>query len=440
MKKLQFGAKLFLILLILPGVFMALSQIKRQIIINEYGEHGIVKTSKDKESFLNSIIKGYHNLIDNEVDRSFYKHFKMYGTLSARYFVSNYDESILYIYPSNKKALRIDYLDKPAQVLLSHGLIDLNNPESAIHPEKLLLTVPRDEAVSSYQKTSSNIIVGGGDAINSAYIGGEGDLRLVNFLKIIQFDASEAIMTIFTEKLIIATSDPITQSIYGRDMEFTYTLNGPLIISNITNFKNVSDIGENIGTSLAEQHIKQFIGSSKALNFYINEKKLNPLAEAIAENIKRSESDPSLYPFWKFKNDLYQIHAYAKKEGISDKFVDELIDMLKAGAMTGTLLVYYKNGHEFTIQWLLINAFLFICMTLLVFIKVGDSSLLNYSLPFLKPIYADKYLLSLIVVVINGWVFGVKPAHLNVRFWVIPGISILTNLCVSGYLQKCFMK
>ncbi len=419
---------------------MALSHMKRQTIINEHGEHGIVKTSKDKESFLNSIIKGYHKLIDNEVDRSFYKYFQMYGNLSARYFISNYDESILYIYPSNKKTLRIDYLDKPAQVLLSHGLIDLNNPESAIHPEKLLLTVPRDEAVSSYQKTPSNIIVGGGDARNSAYIGGEGDLRLNNFLKIIQFVASEAIMTICSGKLIISTSDSITKSIYGRDMEFTYTLNGPLLISNITNFNNVSDIGENIGTSLAEMHIKQLIVRSKAFNFYINEKKLKPLAEAIVENIKRSESDPSLYPFWKFKNDLYQMHAYAEKKGISYEYVDELIDMLKAGAMTGTLLVYYKNGYEFVMQWLLINAILFTCMTLLLFLKVGDSSLLNYLLPFLKSINVDKFLLSAIVVAINGWVFAVKPAHLDVRFWVIPGISILTNLCVSGYLQKYFMK
>jgi|LGOV01.1.fsa_nt_gb hypothetical protein len=378
MKKLQFGAKLFLILVMLLGIFMTLSHMKRQTIINEYGEHGIVKTSKDKESFLNSIIKAYHKLIDNEVDKSFYKYFPMYGNLSARYFISNYDESILYIYPSNKKSIRIDYLDKPAQVLLSHGLIDLNNPESDIHPEKLLLTVSRDEAVSAYQESRSNIMVGGGDARNSGYIAGEGSLRLNNFLKIIQFVASEAIMTISSGKLIISTSDPITKSIYGCDMEFTYTLNGPLLISNITNFENVSDVGENIGISLAEIHIKQLMVRSKAFNFYIDEKKLKPFAEAIVDNVKKSESDPSLYPLWKFKNDLYQMHAYAEKEGVSCEYVDELIGMLKAGAMTGTLLMYYKNGHEFTMQWLLINAILVTCMTLLVLIRVGNAPLLNY--------------------------------------------------------------
>ena len=324
-------------------------------------------------------------------------------------------------------------------MLLSNGLIDLNNPESDIHPEKLLITVPRDEAVSSYKKSASNLIVSGG-VRDSVYIGGEGTLRLNDFLKIIQFASSESIMTIYSGKLIISTSDPITKSIYGRDMEFTYTLNGPLLISNITNFKNVSDIGENIGTSLAEMQIKQLIVRSKAFNFYIDEKKLKPVAQAIVENIKRSESDPTVYPFWKFKNDLYQLHAYAEKEGISGEYVDELIGMLKTGSMTGTLLVYYKNGHEFIVQWLLINAFLFTCMTLSVFIKVGDSSLLNYLVPFLKSINVDKFLLTAIVVLVNGWVFAVKPTHLDVRFWVIPGISILANICVSGYLQKYFIK
>lgn len=431
---------IIMLFLVVMGIAMVLSQMKYHVIVKEYSEHGIVKSSNDKTSFLKSIVRGYRKVIDNEVDKSFYDKLPLYKCLSARYFISSYGESILYIYPSTEESIRIDYLDKPAQVLLSHGFIDLNNPESDIHPEKLLPIVSRDEAVAAYQKIPSNILAGEGDARDSAYIGGEGSLRLDNFLKIIQFVSPESMMTICTEKLIISTSDSITKSIYGRDMEFSYTLNGPLIISNIIEFSNVSDIGENIGVSLAEMHIKQLAVKSKTFKFYIDDKKLKPFAEEIVEKLKRSESNPLLYPLWKFKDDLQKIHAYAKKEGISSGYVDDLIAMLKTGAMTGTLLTYYKNSHEFVIQWLLINAIIFMCMMLLVFIRLGDTSLVNYIAPFLKSIYVEKLLLSAIVFTINGWVFFVKPAHLDIRFWIIPGISILTNLCVSGYIQKYFMK
>lgn len=424
----------------LLGIFMAISPIKRETIVKEYGGHGIAKASKDKVLFLDSVIKGYHNKIDDEVDKSFYKDFPLYGNLSARYYISNYDESIIYIYPSDGKLIRIDYLDKPAQILLTHGLIDLNNPESDIYPEKLLLLVSKDEAITAYKNWPSNLKAGGENSRFSGGFAGEGTVKFNNFMKLVQFVSSETMMIFSSGTLAFSTSDPITKSIYGRDMEFIYNLKGPLIISNITNFKNASDIGEKIGVSLAETQLKQLIVKSKAFKYYVDEKKLKPLAEAIVAESKKSESDPTLYPFWKFKDDLYKMHDYAKKEGISEGYVDDLIGMLKAGSMTGTLLFYYKNGHEFVIQWLLINAILFTIMTLLVLVNVADVSLLEYLLPYLRSVNIDKFLLSAIIVVVNGWVFTVKPTHLDIRSWIIPGISIISNLCVSGYLQKYFIK
>lgn len=440
MTKRHFRVLLFIIILILLGIFMWLFGSNYQVKIKEYGDHGIVKCTNDKQSFIKSFIKGYNKTINSEVDEHFYKNFPLYSNVSARFYISNYDESIVYIYPSDKKLLMIDYLDKPAQLLLSHGLIDINNPEADLHPEKLLVNASREDAVSLYQKAKSNIMAGGGQERDSAYFGGGGDLRLNNFFKIIEFVSPETMMTLGSGKLIISSSDPITKSIYGRDMEFNYPLTGPLIISNIVNFENDNDIGEKIGTRIAEMHIKQLIVKSAAFKFFIDDKKLRPFAEPIAEKSKMSESNPALYPHWKFTEDIRQMYAYAEKEGISKGYADELKDMLKAGAMTGTLLTYYKNGHEFVIQWLLINAIVLVCMSLLVLIGTGNSVLLINLMTHMKQINADKYLLSVIVVAVNAWVFTAKPAHLDIRFWILPGISFFTNLCVSGYIQKYIVK
>ena len=108
-------------LLLLLGALMWVFGLNHQIKIKEYGDHGIATSTKDKQSFIKAFIKGYKKAVSSEVDEHFYKEFPLYSKTSARFYISNYDESIVYIYPSDNKKIMIDYIDKPAQLLMSHG-------------------------------------------------------------------------------------------------------------------------------------------------------------------------------------------------------------------------------------------------------------------------------------------------------------------------------
>jgi hypothetical protein len=54
---------IIMLFLVVMGIAMVESQMKYHVIVKEYSEHGIVKSSNDKTSFLKSIVRGYRKVV-----------------------------------------------------------------------------------------------------------------------------------------------------------------------------------------------------------------------------------------------------------------------------------------------------------------------------------------------------------------------------------------
>jgi len=439
---IRYKIALFTIILTLGIIILNYGLNHYNVTVNEYGNHGMQVQKKDKVDFALSIIEEYQNNVKKETHDKFQEKFSLADNCSVLYVISNFGESILFIYPSPKKEISINYVNVPAQVMLTHGLIDLNNPHSAIHPEHIQVNVPEKNAIEYYKSSHSNLQSSGR---GSSYLTGEGEgaVAFNNPFKIVEFvdNDSGSFMTFYGGKFNVETSDPMTLSIYKRSMKFSYNLKGPLIVTNATDFTGLSDIGREIGVTLFNKDYKELIIKSETFKYFLGHKKIKPIAEEIALKKKRSEEDKSFdYPLWMFKEDLLKLQELSIKEGISKEYVDELVGMMKSSSMTGTLLYYYIDKNGFILQWLLINASLMLIMISISIIKINGTPIVQLLLNGLTAIQADKYLLTVIIVAVNSWVFTVKPPHLDVRYWLIPALLIFTNVAVSIYIQKTIIR
>lgn len=403
--------------------------------IRDHRRQNIKSGKRDKVTFADAVITEYRSSLDKEIHPSFKENFKLHGNCSAWFIISSYGESIIYIFPSAKPDVLIDYVDVPAQVMLSHGLIDLNNPLTEIHPEQIKANIPEEDAIEYYRSVPSNLAVGGGEDRDSAYI--YPDTTLNDFFKVVQLPDDDSLMTFYMDKLTISSSDPMTIQIHKKPMKFVYALKGPLIFSKATNFSRLQDIGRQIGRTIFETDIKDLITTSRSFQRFIGHKKLKPPAEEIALKKKRSEEDPSFsYPLWMFKEDLISLQGEAKKEGISEDYVDELMEVLKTSAITGTLIFYYDSKEAFLIQWLSINALILCILTLTSKIKLNGIPVIRFLVDILSTMHVERIALPAIIFAVNAWVFAVKPTHLDIRYWIIPAFFVMVNLVASVFIHK----
>jgi hypothetical protein len=229
-------------------------------------------------------------------------------------------------------------------------------------------------------------------------------------------------------------------AIHGTPMEFAYDLKGILLIISTTEFSNVTDVAKAIGRQLFNFDVQNLAKESKTFQHFLTDKKLRPIAEMIALKMKQNESDPSSYPFWQFKQDMLDLQTKAANEGVGKEYASELVEWMKSGAISGTLLFHYNSSKEFILQWILINACFLLIMVMAVFIRVNDVPLIRYVLDALAVVKVEKYLLATLLLAINLWVFKLRPPHMHLGYWILPGMFCCLNIAVGVFIQKNFLK
>jgi hypothetical protein len=210
-----------------------------EVTIKEHGNHDMEVTQKDKLDFALAIINSYQQNLGNEIHNKFKGKFKLSKNCTARFIISNYNESLLHIYPSIKKKVIIEYIDKPVQMMLSQGLINLNRPFENIYPNRISVNCNKNKAKDIYSEMESNLSVGGGKKRDSAYITTK-SIVLNNFCKIFNFEVdSDCFMTLYPKTININ----LKRDIWGNPAKYNFALQGPLIL---TRQKNTRQICSNL--------------------------------------------------------------------------------------------------------------------------------------------------------------------------------------------------
>ncbi len=155
----------------------------------------------------------------------------------------------------------------------------------------------------------------------------------------------------------------------------------------------------------------------------------HPILKDIASNINErksmAENKDKEYPFWEFERDINKMREIAKQNNIEDNYVDEMIKDPQYRPIAGSLLYYYGNEYAFMLQWTLINVILFFIL-LLSYLIFPSSKLLPIQITF-----------STILLVVNGWVFSKKPDLINLKYWILPSLSLLSSFILI-YFKNIF--
>jgi hypothetical protein len=152
---------------------------------------------------------------------------------------------------------------------------------------------------------------------------------------------------------------------------------------------------------------------------YFKEAMIHPILKDYALKIKQkqaaSKAKEQEYPIWEFEKDLQEMRKIAKKAGLANNYVDEMIKDPQYEPITGKLLYYYSDKLGFMWQWSIINSglFLFVIVLCHFFPSICNSN--SYLI-----------LMTATIVTINKWVYD-KATDIDFIYWVIPGLLFIAS-------------
>lgn len=348
--------------------------------------------------FVENYINPYLNLIQAEIDPAFRKSFTITKSkkLSIRAVFSTVAETLLCIYPSTKNELIVDCTKYPVQMALFSGL-DMS--DSNAH-----LNVPYEEALRSYNE------------LDTGYRIAEGvDATLVNFILNLQYPkafsfSKNSLQTLVNVEVRIRNAH--NQVIRTLSMEPVCILTGE------KDFSFAKEKASALGRQLAIAEIKHLFFTSEFFRQALAEERLNVIARKIQSDSSRAEKDTAFdYPLWKFKRDMADLQEEAREFGLGSNYPSDLLKHPANKPKDGVLLWYYANYFEFSLQWVLVNAFLLVFFSILLILRRKKNKL---------ALLIDRlWPKAILLLSINGWIFYVKPRYMGVKYWIIPGVLFL---------------
>ncbi len=134
--KRKYGVLVAALLLVIGGVTLYTLITPHDVEVRQHGSYNLKVQKKDKLRFVQALVGEYARMFDEEIDPKFKASFILADKCSAWYVVSSYGESLVYVYRSEKPRITVDYVDVPAQLMLTHGLVDLNIRHKKSIPKK----------------------------------------------------------------------------------------------------------------------------------------------------------------------------------------------------------------------------------------------------------------------------------------------------------------
>ncbi len=355
-----------------------------------------IQTTK---TFVENFINSYLNLIQKEVNPTFRDSFVLVKSkhLSARAIFSTVNETFLHIYPSMENEFIVDCTKYPVQMSLFSGL-DIENSGAT-------LTMPYEEALNNYKKQEG--------AVNFKEAG-----MIVNMgLNIPYYNPK--VFSFDINSLAIIVDVGVGMRNADNQVIRNILLEPVCILTGERDFSFAINKASKLGRWLAITEILQLFKDSELFRAALADKRLAGMAEKIQSNISRAEKDSSYeYPLWQSKKDMADLENEAKKYGLDANYPRDLLTYPANKPKDGVLLWYYKDYFGFSLQWSVINIILIL---LTVFF-----ALLKYKLKVVAFINT-MWVKSIILIIINGWVFRERPKYMDFKYWIIPGI--LFSLC-----------
>lgn len=373
------------------------------------------------KEFAEALINEYSRIIDTETNSAFRNQFRLWkDALSVKAIFSRFSECLIYIYPSEKRQVLIEFIDLPVQTSFLNGLIDFERPDRVTDTSLVRLTVPHEEAIRYYAETPGRM----GSESSGIRITGEGTWRFKDVEKMLTLP-KDTLFGFYNHAIKVDNTSPAFVQTYGRPVSFELKLKGPLLFAAAIDFSLVHDDAKKLGRQLAESDIKVLFEKSEFFRQSRAHSVLETKASEIAQKYSRTRTDPSYeYPLWEFKKDLFELKAVAQKSGVDASYVDDLLKV--TAVQDGHLVWYYPNRIAFMWQWVGLNVVLLCFLLVFQLVQSHNPSAWPSMLSTLKTLKANVWL-PLLPFVINSWAFYRAPVALTVVYWLLPGALFLIS-------------
>lgn len=355
--------------------------------------------------FSESVINSYFDFLHAEVNAIFLDSFALTteGNLSVNLLLSTEDdEAFIHLSSGLKNELHVKVTRLPTQVALFSQLDDPGKE----HPEGSSL----NRILEGYSNLPYAIGTLDDEDSSVIYLS---DVTVRSWSPILFYliPRSIAVLKDFTSKLRVSDSTEFIRK-FG-DIAFLCGEEGYGWA-----LKKCREIGE----ELANLQIQALFMSSPLFRKALAHDTLSTIARMIKEKASRSVEDLSFdYPIWEIQMDMQELKELAQYYGVGDTlYTRELLLYESKRTRNGTLLWYYGGYVQFTVQWLLLNFALLVCLYL---IRHFGSRI--------RSIYWNRvqYLFgSTLIIAPNGWAFLAMPDGMNFYYWLLPGFLFIACL------------